>query len=705
MRLARLGFLAIRAPPVNWPRRWIWFCALLAAAGGLALWRFGPPGVPAPVETVRAYNPEDDYDPDLLPPVRGTVVDPRGNPVPDARVVLRLRDKGHGGVSVERSADDDLAECRTNRTGEFEFRGISPPLGKMWSMHRSTWRMSLDVVASAPGHGLGWLHLEEPGTVEVELSEEASIQGRVLDTNGRPVADADVQLLFLMAARHLAGTNVAHGNLPRPDDPKFVSVANSKIAPAATKTDADGCFAIAGIPAGYGAVLNVRHPDHNGDLLDATTSPGLLDKQLIKRHLQPGDRLVTRLSKKLFVAVRGVYEDTGETAVETRRVISLDDWRPRSIKIAVPAPPGSDYLDGEETVALSGELLDREVVVKLPRGVSISGHVVDDAGRGIPGAVVQLALTRPVAPLKAPQLPEEQSKPVPAPPPVRPARPRQRSGVAQQPTDIWSKTVTTDADGSFRRSVPLGSVAVSVIQAPESYRVDPHDVRLLIAGRTQPIDDLKLPLKSHPRLRGVALDPTGGPVPRAEIVGFTRFDNQTILPFHASTDSEGRFDLLARVPIRYAADGTPRDDLIFPMAFIIRHDFRRLAAVVEAAADVPRDRPLVVRLSAMRSVSGRVIDATTGEPLEWATLWLRRQTNSSPGTYEVDTAPLFTKPDGRFSFDVISGEKHSLSIGADGYYSGSRAELVLPFTSDEDLDFGDLQLEPMLESRSRRRRN
>jgi protocatechuate 3,4-dioxygenase beta subunit len=110
--------------------------------------------------------------------VRGTVVDGRGRPIPDAEISRSWRTMSFG------SPGGLFRPVRTDERGEFEIDDLSPgPIA--FEAEASGYRMSSPVtVELAPGELLDG--------VEIVLHEGTSVTGRVVGPDGLPVAEAQV---------------------------------------------------------------------------------------------------------------------------------------------------------------------------------------------------------------------------------------------------------------------------------------------------------------------------------------------------------------------------------------------------------------------------------------------------------------------------------------------------------------------------------
>ncbi len=138
------------------------------------------------------------------------------------------------------------------------------------------------------------------------------------------------------------------------------------------------------------------------------------------------------------------------------------------------------------------------------------------------------------------------------------------------------------------------------------------------------------------RMEGVALDALGVPVAGARVRPADAGGDGP----EATTDEEGRFRL----------------DLPAPGAFAL------IALPPDAALPLPAPAPPRLTLTAGPSLSGRVVDALTGEPIAGASVQARPATSpAGPGLWSARSAP-----DGSFTLVVPSRAPHALRAEAPG---------------------------------------
>ena len=185
-----------------------------------------------------------------------TVVGSDGKPVDAATVELR---------------GDDL-QSDTTRAGVVTFKPVLPG--------------SYDVVAYAPGTAKTYKRVRVSGelAVKLALANGAAVSGRVVDSEGNPVAGARV-------------LNVAASEFRSPADPRLDAIT----------TDAKGEFRFAALPAGSVRFL-ATHPDHASGTSAMVTLDGTTEKRDVVVTLAAG------------VVVRGKVVDIAGGPIEGARV-------------------------------------------------------------------------------------------------------------------------------------------------------------------------------------------------------------------------------------------------------------------------------------------------------------------------------------------------------------------------------------------------
>src|SRR5262249_37531516 len=124
---------------------------------------------------------------------------------------------------------------------------------------------SLTLLAAADGFGLTWVELsrdEKSGDVTLRLVKDTGVRGRLITTEGKPVAGVTVQVISLVEP--LADTLSAYelgGKTPRKaKERRLLTPLNPVLR--VTATDKDGRFEIAGLGTERAALVEVRNEQY-----------------------------------------------------------------------------------------------------------------------------------------------------------------------------------------------------------------------------------------------------------------------------------------------------------------------------------------------------------------------------------------------------------------------------------------------------------
>jgi RNA polymerase sigma factor (sigma-70 family) len=194
-----------------------------------------------PVQSVRANQEKDSTLANGPVAVSGKVVDPDGKPVKGARLFV-----------FDSEEATPAPQAKTNEDGAFTFE--LPPLAA-----RRSYRY---LVATAPDHGLGcdWLGIAAADVplrdAVLKLPKEEPIKGRIVDLEGKPVADARVCVTDLLTGKDDTLNEFVRlwGKDKDKQQQALASLIGKRLyAKAATAahfsaaTDADGRFTLRGI--------------------------------------------------------------------------------------------------------------------------------------------------------------------------------------------------------------------------------------------------------------------------------------------------------------------------------------------------------------------------------------------------------------------------------------------------------------------------
>ncbi len=338
----------------------------------------GPPGEPFPGPARTAPRPPDPpRPPEQRMTVVGRVLDPAGKPVAGAPVEVV-------GLPRRPLLDRDDAPYRLAVLG----RGETDADGRFRldaARTSSVGYFSANVMAEAPGSGLGWVALNadapEPAA-EIRLRPEQVVRGRLVDVNGQPAAGVELRVTYISPPQ-------VGGELPDAIWANDGPPEGGRLWPSPIKTDAQGRFAVSRIGRGLRTLLEVADPRFAPQQLDL-----LADDRVGK------DKETTQALQAARVVEGCVLDaDTGRpvpgalVALSTNRMTRCradaqgryrayppppDRYNPSSdFGINVFPPEGSPYLVPRIQVAWTKGELKRQLDIKLKRGVILRGKVTD----------------------------------------------------------------------------------------------------------------------------------------------------------------------------------------------------------------------------------------------------------------------------------------------------------------------------------------
>ncbi len=565
-------------------------------------------------------------------PIAGRVLDPDGKPFPAAKIYVRHNhwfDRGEESRAVEQPAV-------TGPDGRFLI-DLDPSRSDAPIGDGPPWHAAM-IAAVAPGYGPAWITAGEAAQSGAELRlvrDDLPIRGRILDTQGRPAANATVRVEWmattrdgvdpdaLLASGKLDWDGITTPTIQRPEWPCPVWISRD----AALTTDAEGRFSINGLGRDRAAVLRIEGPglEHaRVAVLDrtarnpnanrrraASSKPDMLyqDSDLTLygtefEHVVGPTKPITGIVRLkgtgrpvAGVIVAGQIMGRPWTTVMTKtdeagryRLEGLP--KAESYFLDVRPEAGAAYLGTtRRDVTDTPGLTPIDVPFELPRAVAVRGRVLDkQTGRAVP---CEFIVYFPL-----------------------PNNPHQGSSHGR----------SSGTDHTFRISVPPGGGMIAVKARGKS--VPYLGARLAAADkgklqiRGEDGSQFGIPLSIYHAYRLVefaegtesaTLDlevtpgisrklelvgPDGRPVTGASAMGLTTD------PFASSTIDGPRFEVYGLRP-----DEKRQVE--------IRHEGLGLAGSVTVSASDPTGRPIVVQLTACGSITGRLIDED-GLPLSGA---------------------------------------------------------------------------------------
>jgi RNA polymerase sigma factor (sigma-70 family) len=660
-----------------------------AAAGGGGRGQTPEPPATSPPPSAappaRAQRSPDRTEPDQTTLAGGFVVDPDGRPIAGASVRLMILGGGSGRpdlrttsgpdgrfrLSLPRDADDRLAEARAG---------------------------TLRVVATAPGHGLGWADPKLGEDLLVRLVADRPIEGRIVDAQGRPIAGVKVKAHNVWAS-------------PKEDLASFIENVKSRgespwegarplklvVYDAAATTDADGRFRLEGVGQERVAGLTISGPTIVTEDVYAMTRIGPAVRPVGWEGLEPGARSyrgawfehMAAPCTPIVGTVRDVETGQSIAGVKVRADVesiegqaghpgasTMTDDRGRYVLTGLP-PEGKVRLRVSSTRGLPYVGRDMPVTAKavvgeptrcdigLRKGVLIRGRVTDKAtGQPVSAGVAYF--------------------PFPDDPRLRDYPAGGHQGAAGD-------------DGRFEIAVPPGrGVLIAHTSGGRYVRAAGAD---RIEGLNRIPDLARRPFHVVPDYQAIAeVNPAAGAGPLTrdlELVPARTVTGTVVDPDGKPVIEAVAMGLEANAPwvdrVLMSADFAVRDiDPGEPRRVYFFHVGRRLAGSVLIRGD--EAGPLTVRLQPWGSATGRIVD-DRGRPQSGLEL-----TGSTPNRSELDSGMpprrATVGADGRFRFQgLVPGLRYSASVLELGGYGRRWAFRGLRVGPGETRDLGDIKLQ------------
>lgn len=607
--------------------------------------------------------------------IKGRVLDPDGKPVAAAKVY----------VSTYTEKDRSDPKMRTKSDAEGRFRFTANPT----EVDRNE-----IVVASAPGYGPDWVALKEiRNGKELALrlvKDDVPIKGRILDLEGRPVADAAVRLIRVLK---MPGEDLTpwlkqmQTKSGRIDGRYFYDELMSSVwglldAPKRVKTDARGRFQLRGVGRNRLVLLRMEGTGIEHRLLMVMVRPERLNlRSFYEGPTYYGPTNVYGAAFDHLAApskrIRGTVRDkssgkplagahvlcnycAGQSAVSDKEgryeISGIGKSGQYVLSVSGPALVGYWKRVGGDTPGLEPLTVDFDV----ERGLAIRVRVREKgSGKPVQGrAEYQCRIDNPS--LKSyttePRSWDNLSK-------------TDKEGdcpmvVLPGPGYIAFKA----KDGHFARSwlndehkvgnhdlmgvVPRGSLILELFDAVVPINPSSKDGKSLV---------IDIDLERGRRVSGTIVDPEGQPLSGTLVYGL-----RAAMTFHSMRES----DFVLAAP-RFTATGL---DPQHPRSLVFYHAAKKLGKIVVVRGD--EKEPLTVRLEPLGTVTGRLIDAQ-GQSLPGITvnLWFTGQ-QSQALPYEATIGgvaggyqnPLLGKmisdKNGRFHIDrLIAGAKYHVILG------------------------------------------
>lgn len=614
-------------------------------------------------------------------PLTGRVIDPRGQAVPGGEIFLL--DQPAGPNETEKALKGRKPAATSAADGRFSIADLAAGT-------------PVHLAIQAPGYLVAQVRAVRPPTekpVVVRLEPAASLLGRVVDESGDPVPGARVDLRW--QASH-------------PQDPELPL---GEPILRNTRADGTGRFELRGVPAGpvrvsvtappfmplEGVKVELPRPSTAGELELVLERGALLQGRVTTANGEP--------VSAVRVGVSGASAATNDEGLywlegaETGRqdVLFL---HPSHGRVARPfeIQPGVNVLD-----------------LTFEPGVEVAGRVVDETGRPVSGARVEL-------------------------------NPENRFELHQY-HDV------TGEDGRFRLT-PVLAGRYRLKAGADGFTDTEHPATLAVA--TEPVSNLEVTIEKGAVLSGSILGLAPEDLPQVEVEA--RGDNGETVA--AWTDGRGRYEVRSLAPgdwtitgrlwddqrqaktriairrsdrevtrdlefekrltltvqvlyeeeplpearislqgQRIAAErtattdheGRVRFDDLAPETYRVGLRHTRNLLIHNDQVDLQQDRELVIRLEGA-TIGGLVTSAADGEPIADAMLQLR------PVEGPEYLVAVGTKSDGRFMVHRVQPNRYRLQADAPGFL---RAEQEIQVASGQTLDNLELRLQPTQGARVR----
>jgi protocatechuate 3,4-dioxygenase beta subunit len=597
--------------------------------------------------------------------LKGKVVSADGKPVAGAIVEIRSNAVGMekpGDYLTDR--DDLLAKTTSDDKGVFAFKDVTlPRIAARAALAREyLWY----AIARAGEHGLTWrrLNLQAPSEeITLTLHAAATIRGRITDAAGKPLAGAQVRV-----------TGISLLQQSTPPVPSL-NLYRSQMGLSAV-SGADGRVSIAGLPREARIDVQVSQERHvlEGVMVATTdrSQPAIVHRfadrsgQVRTRQmpvhlgeftlaLRPGHRLKGQV----------VHEDTGKPVAgagvmlraeegayfrakaDAEGRFTCDQLPPGKFWInAVATEKNNDYLAAHADVTIPENQTEVTFHLKLPRGITATGKVVDEeTGQGIAGVTIWYYN-------------------------------------ATRQNGMTPISTVSEKDGSFRLAVPPGPGRLKIAGQVSGYVLplqpafyqrltdepDSPFSKGIVAKPNEQLASITFKLGKGLAVSGRIVDADGKPVAGARLFRLETYSVNWNAPA-ATTQGDGSFSIRGLDPYT-------------KHLFIAQHEQRRLAAThtLKASKDQKRIDGVEIKLAPLATLTGRVVDEDK-KPIAGVAIspYIQVQIEQDGNTYSASFSLYFHRPvktgkDGRFTADfLVPGFKYQAYAQADGYaqaYSG-----------------------------------
>ncbi len=681
-----------------------------------------PPAGPPPAaqakptdKTVQAA-PAAPSIPFLTKSVTGQVLLPDGKPAAGAK----LHSIGIKRFPPRTEQDAAMVEYGT-ADAEGRFRVQVPRLDMFTSR-------PMPLVATAPGYGLGWADMKADSGLTIRLTPEQPVTGRLLDSEGRPIAGARLSLTGVQIPpggrldKFLDGWKQSWNDaVSSPVERMYVPVTAQQV------TDAQGRFRITGVGPERIVLVQVNGPGIAQDTLYVLTRPGLDARPYNQAALEriPPDLRIPGQPPQLYgpsfdyvatpakriegtVRERGTGKPIAGVTVSAiagfvNHVSAVTDAQGRFRLEGMPkhkeynlhaeAPQGSGLIARSVRFPDTEGLLPVPADIELAQGVIVTGRVLDKAtGKGVQGGIR-------FAPLpdnkffgqpgydsyKAERLMHEVDR-----------EGRFRLAIIPGPGVLMVQVYGMDKSIG---GVPVKPYKLAEFTAEEKQRVklrdDGDDRSFAAAGNALEVLGTENAVKivDYPEGAGtVTCDLTVDPG-RTLTVNVQGPDGQPLAGALVS-------GLTASWPITFPIAQTSATvyalDPARPRQLVALHAQKNLAGSLTVRGD--ETEPPVLKLAPVGSVTGRLLDSD-GQPIAGADVGLSYRSQAASDLdrqMQQLRSPVRTDADGRFRLEnVVPGQKFWLSIRKGQTFLAGKPRIgERQVEAGATLDLADFRTEP-----------
>jgi protocatechuate 3,4-dioxygenase beta subunit len=503
-------------------------------------------------------------------------------------------------VRLWKGNNASLAQAVTASDGSFHAPPLEPgqySIAVSASGYRSAETLYRTVVPGAPS------------TVEVLLDPAASCSGAVFSREGKPIADAVVT-----AMKDAPGDE---------SDDWMAERGSERFRKQRAVSRDDGGFAVDGLaPGAYR--LRVEHEQYQ-----PVEEPIVVPRDRMRFVLEEGAKLSGSVVEEDGSGVVGATVALERQRGSQEPEVVKSTFSDAEGKFSLRGVPKGDFTlvatiesngmsSRKTSLNVSTASAGAEpVVLRFPKGLSISGTVSDADGNPIAGAEIFAAR-------------------------------RTEKKASRREVDGQMGRATSTESGAFRiEHLESGRYAISAIKAGFDNSSD--NERTVAAGD----QGLRLSMRRTPHIKGRVVKPGGLPVTRFEIEGKT------------ISDPSGAFDLPLQnletvVHFAGSSDSKPRLIHVHAAGFAV--------ATRAVRADALEDIDLgEIALSQGRALTGRVIDASTKTALPGVAITVRAVDDANAvRTYQRAPSAL---SDGQGNFAVTDAPDGAIVVGAsrEGY--------------------------------------